>query len=75
MENEEPSTLQSHKHKPSGKTVKQLFIGNRATQRAARPLKENGRKKKKNTQQLLPRLGEGVVHLQGFGSAIPQPGP
>lgn len=74
MENEEPSTLQSHKHKPPGKTVKQLFTGNPATQRAARPLKENRRGRKK-PQQLLPRLGQGVLHLQGLGSAIPQPGP
>lgn len=51
MENEEPRTLQSHKHEPPGKTVKQLFIGNTATQRAARPLEEKGWKTHTQQQQ------------------------
>lgn len=42
MENEAPSTLRSHEHEPPGKTGRQVFIGNAATPRAARPLKENG---------------------------------
>lgn len=32
-------------HEPPGKTVKQLFMGYAATQRAARPLKEKGQKR------------------------------
>lgn len=74
MENEEPRTLQSHKHEPPGNTVKQLFIGNTATQRAARPLEERGWKTHTQQQQHNSLLsgGKGTVHFQGFGSAIPQ---
>lgn len=70
MENEEPSTLQSHKHEPPGKTVKQRFLGDTAAQRAA----ERGGKTHKHTK-LFPRLGEGAARLTGFGSAILQRSP
>lgn len=71
MVNEEASTLQPHKKSPQEKNREAIIHREHGHPEGCEAIKrKQGGKKKIIKHQLLPRLGEGMVHLQGFRSEI-----
>lgn len=58
MENEEPSTLRSHRHEPPGKTVKQIIHGEHGHTEGCEAIKRKRERGEKNTHtQLFSSFG------------------
>lgn len=53
MENEEPSTFQSHKHEPPGKTVKQIIHREHGHTEGCEAIKRKRERGEKNTHTTL----------------------